>query len=129
MDWLAIFLMLTAVPANSEEKQPRWVEAAKNELRCFHYQKGWITDTTGPCDDFRPPDTIAIGQTFFANGQAHIISIITATRAPSDATVGEFSIRAGTLYCAAAEHQDDLDFDGRATERTWLFIPSCIIVQ
>lgn len=127
---VACALALTlATSAAARDVRVQWVEAVNNNVQCKTYKNGWLTSSTGPCSDFKRPDTIAIGQAFSADGASHIIHVIMATQAEVDYTDSNLTIKRGQWYCAAAESSADLDMDSKANQRTWLFIPACIPVQ
>jgi len=105
---------IVASPAMAKDVRVQWVEAVNNVVQCNAYHNGWITSTTGPCSGFKPPDTIALGQTFLAEGTAHVIKVIIATQSEVDFKNGDLSIKQGEWYCAAAESAADLDMEGKA---------------
>ena len=118
-----------ALPVAAKDLKVHWVEAVNNVVNCNVYRKGWLTTTTGPCSDFKPPDTIAIGQRFLEAGHSHVIGVIIATQSDTDYSDDKFAIRKGEWFCSAAESTADLDMDGTQSQRTWLFVPKCIVVQ
>jgi hypothetical protein len=124
---LAVCAVASAAPAKDFNVQ--WVEAANNVVKCNAYHNGWFRTTTGPCTGFKPPDTIALDQMFSAEGVSHIIRVIVATQSEVDFKDGDLSIKKGEWYCSAAESAADFDMEGKANQRTWLFIPKCIPVR
>jgi hypothetical protein len=76
-----------------------------------------------PCSDFKPPDAIAIGETFLAMGASHVIRIIIVKKSEREFKVGDWAIEQGDWYCVAAETREDLE--ERANKRIWLVIPHC----
>src|SRR5262249_36064902 len=80
-----IFAMLNLrAIAIAEDYRAQWVEAVNNVVKCKIYQNGWFLTTTGPCSDFKPPETIAIGEHFSEGGHSHVVRIIIATRSEID---------------------------------------------
>ena len=125
----ALVSLTLATSAAARAIRVQWVEAVNNNVQCKTYHNGWLATTTGPCSDFKRPDTIAVGQAFSADDVSHVIYVIVATQAEEDYTDSNLSIKRGQWYCAAAESSADLDTDSKADRRTWLFIPNCIPVQ
>lgn len=125
----AVAFSVLALPAIATDYKVQWVEAVNNVVKCNAYRYGWLMMTTGPCPDFKPPDTIAIGQQFSEGGHVHVIRVVIATQSETDYSDDKFSIRKGELFCSAAESADDLDMEGKQSQRTWLFVPKCIVVQ
>jgi hypothetical protein len=123
---LSIFLLVG--PAAAKDFRAQWVEAVNNVVQCKTSQNGWIFRTLGPCQNFRPPDTIAVGEKFSAGGELRIIRVITATQSEIDYKIDDWSIKKGEWWCVAAESLVDLDDKGSANTRTWLLIPKCIPV-
>jgi hypothetical protein len=128
---LAAIILASGLPASVAAKDFRAseAEAIDNVIKCNSYRNGWIAKTTGPCADFQRPAKVALGQSFFVGGQAHVIRVIVASQAEKDYSDDVFSIRAGQWYCTAAESTDDLDMDGSKNQRDWLFIPRCYPTQ
>jgi hypothetical protein len=87
------------------------------------FYNGWLTTTTGPCADFKPPPRVALGEKFSENGKIHEIKVIIATQVEDDYNDGKLSIRRGEWFCAAAESLEDLG--DRQNRRIWLFISKC----
>ena len=114
----SLILSFTVAVSQAQELQVQWVEAINNIVKCNVYKNGWVTSSTGPCSDFMPPDTLAIGKQFSESGNIHTIRVITATR-----------LESGQWFCGAAESADDLNMYGKQSQRVWLFIPKCIPVQ
>jgi hypothetical protein len=124
---LLIFLFVGQTAAKDFRAQ--WVEAVDNVVQCKTAQNGWLFKSLGPCQNFRPPDTIAVGEAFSAGGTRRIIRIITATQSEIDYKIDDWSIKKGEWWCVAAESLGDLDDKGSAEMRTWLLIPKCIPVR
>jgi len=117
------------LPALANDLKPQWVEAVNNVVKCNVHKEGLVVSSTGPCSDFKRPDTIAIGERFSEAGSSHRINIIVATQVEKDYVIDEVSLKKGDYFCAAAESAGDLDMDGKQSKRTWLFIPKCIVVK
>jgi hypothetical protein len=72
------------------DSSPTEVFAKGAPVRCHFRHEGWITTSTGPCEDFTPPARNSIGAKFKANGKDRTIGAITAIQADSDWTYGDF---------------------------------------
>ncbi len=116
-----------AAPAGAKDFSVQWVEAVNNDVRCTRMETGWVFSTMGPCRDFRAPDTVAIGQSFSANGESHTIRVIIATQSEINYEVDDWEIKKGDWWCRAAENMNDLK-EG-AAKRTWLLIRKCLPVR
>ena len=123
-----VAMLIIVVPAEAKDYRVQWVEAVNNDVQCKSHQEGWFSTTTGPCSDFKAPDTIAVGESFFAVGAARVIHVIVATQSEEDYSVGDWTVKKGDWYCVAAESPSDLDTDGSA-RRIWLLIPHCVPVR
>jgi hypothetical protein len=64
----AAMLVMISAPATAKDYRVQWVEAVNNVVECKTYHNGWLLTTSGPCSDFKRPDTIAIDESFFAVG-------------------------------------------------------------
>ena len=107
-------------PAQSAEKTATRVEAINGDVKCFQSKIGWITNTTGPCSNFIPPRTIAIGETFEVDGKSIVInyiSVVADDGNPSD------------IACAAAADKTQIPLDDRETNRIWVYVQSCVPVK
>lgn len=71
----------------------------------------------GPCSNFEPPDTIAIGERFSEAGNSHLINVIVATQVEEDYVNGDLKLKKGDWYCAAAENARDLDTEGKGSRK------------
>jgi hypothetical protein len=105
------------------------VQAIDGKVLCYSYRDWLITEVSGPCSDFKELASIAVGQTFFAQGSAHKINIIVPTPVAKDYADKNLSMKKGEWYCQAAESQSDLDVEGSAWRRIRLFIPRCRVVR
>ena len=97
-------------------------------IKCNSYSNGWITTTTGPCTDFRPPENVMLGEVFSERGINHTIKVIVASQVEKDYDDGKWSIKKGEWYCVAAETSEDLE-QGSKDRKTWLFIPKCVPIR
>jgi hypothetical protein len=107
----------------SADSSPREVFARGTPVRCLFRHEGWVTASTGPCDEFTPPARITIGARFKANGKERIIEAITATQSDTDWSYGDFKMHKGEWACAAAETEADMS-EGHH-DALWLSIMPC----
>jgi hypothetical protein len=119
---LAVIGMTVPCFAAAKDFRADKVDAINNIVECIFYQSGWTSPSSGLCLDFKPPDAIAIGQTFFAMGAPHVIRIIIAAQSEIDRKIGGWAIEQGDWYCIATETQEDLE---RANGHIWLLAPHC----
>jgi hypothetical protein len=120
-------LLLTAligltygVSAEAAEIRASRVEAVANNVKCFHSRRGWFADTTGPCQSFIRPDSIAMGRTFQANGETIEIGFIAIETDGASGTAPS---------CVAAASRSQIPIEDIRADRTWLFIEKCIPVN
>jgi hypothetical protein len=121
---LAVIGMSAPCFAEAKDFHADRVDPINNIVECKTYQPEWVSTRSGPCSGFKPPDVIAIGETFFAMGAPHTIHLIIATQSEIDSKVDDWVIEQGDWYCVAAETQEDLE--ERANKRIWLLVPHCI---
>src|SRR5262249_48598536 len=61
------------------------VDAINNIVECKGYEPGRLSTRSGnPCSDFKPPNAIAVGETFLAMGASHVIRIIIVKKSERD---------------------------------------------
>jgi hypothetical protein len=101
------------------------VRATDGIVKCNAYRDLGITATSGPCADFIPPSTLAIGQQFSVGGVSHNIRVLVATQNEKDYSSPELTVKKGEWYCTAAENESDLDMEGSESRRLWLSVPHC----
>jgi hypothetical protein len=77
-----------------------------------------------PCDGFKPPPRVAIGEGFTADGKTRKIGVIRAYQADKDMKEG---IKKGEWICVAAETSEDIPVD-QSRNRTWLAISSASLI-
>lgn len=126
--WLAL-TAATVLCAPALAKDMQRVEAVNNVVTCNVHKEGWVVNTQGPCTDFKPPSTIAIGERFSEAGNSHLIGVIVAVQVEKDYVDGALTLKKGDWYCTAADSAEDLNMDSKKSKRTWLFIPKCIPVK
>jgi hypothetical protein len=103
------------------------VEASDGQANCVWARDRLITVVSGPCDDFKPPKAVRLGETFCANGKTKTIKVVIAYRAERDYP----GKRAGDWDCVAAESASDIPgLSGKSSHTgTWLHIPKCAPVK
>jgi hypothetical protein len=124
-------LCLVAIGASAAERESfrsyraSEVRSVDGDVKCLSYRDWWITTLSGPCSDFIPPRKIAIGERFSERGTVHVIRYIVATQALIDVRNQWLNRRAGSWDCVAAQESYDLEQEGSAMRRTWLYIANC----
>jgi hypothetical protein len=119
----AFFLTSTSL-ASAGEFYAEAVAAADGEVKCLAHTSWIITTVSGPCKSFMPPEKVALGQTFVADGETQRIGVIVANQAEKDFLTHGMDIRKGQWTCVAAETKEDLPSDDERS-RTWLYIRKC----
>jgi hypothetical protein len=93
-------------------------------INCVTYRRGWIFPTTAPCSDFKPPESVRLGERFSEQGTTHFIRVIIARQAERDYEYQGRPIKEGQWFCLAAETPQDLG--DRKHRRTWLYVLQCV---
>jgi hypothetical protein len=123
---VAAIVILAATPslASAGDVRAQAVAATDGKISCFSHRNWLITTVSGPCDSFTPPATLALGETFVADGKTQQIGVIIANQAEKDMLTHGMDIRKGEWTCVAAETLGDLPSD-EERDRTWLYIRKC----
>jgi hypothetical protein len=119
----AVAALTIAVPAMVQAREIH-VSAAVPlaPIECHVFDKGFVSNTTGPCTNFEAPAALAVGASFSESGNHHVITVIKAMQAEAD--MPEISLKTGEWMCTAAESESDLG-NRRLSHRMWLYIPKC----
>ena len=124
--WASAYLFLFTCNLSAAQYSVTEVVALANGVKCFHAQKGWIVDTTGPCEEYSRPSRIVIGAPFTANGKRRTIEAITAMQLSDDMELPNgITLRKGQWACSAGETQGDVNPDSGQNDRLWLLIAPC----
>ena len=109
--YIGIAALLTAAtsPTAAQEVEVQSVVAIDGEAACVQMKTG---GATRPCEGFKPPSKVAVGETFDADGKTRQIGIIRAAQVE------------GNWICIAAETSEDIPVD-KSRDRTWLSILKC----
>jgi hypothetical protein len=120
---IAAGMLLNASSQAADHFSAQEVQALESVVRCYSFRNWLVTTLTRACADFKPPASIALGQSFSERGTTHVINVIEASQVVKDDA--ELNMKKDDLYCVAAETPADLDFEGSAWKRVWLLIPKC----
>jgi hypothetical protein len=109
--YLGIAALLAAAPSPTaaQDVQVQSVVATDGKVACVQMKTG---GATRPCEGFKPPSKVAVGESFSADGRTRQIGIIRAAQVGAD------------WICVAAETLEDIPMD-KSHDRTWLAVPKC----
>jgi hypothetical protein len=62
-------MLLTPLAVSAAEYTANSVQSMDGNVKCFTASSGWFIQSTGPCKGFVPPQRVAIGETFEADGR------------------------------------------------------------
>ena len=126
------YLPHTVSPKNSKCYCTRFqsVKAAPSDhIECMYNKNGIISREFGACKSFSPPQTIAVGEKFSANGKTITIGAIEGIHADKDMpNYGSGPTRKGQWFCSAAKNKNILDQAPRPNG-VWLIINPCLPVS
>jgi len=125
---LAVVTACTLGNAQAAERTAKEVTAADGVIKCITAESGWLFSSSGLCKDFEPPQRIAVGETFKANGEVIQIGVITVRELKKDIKWGDIEIKKGTK-CSAARSLSDLPNGKDDHEGTWLHIADCAVIE
>ena len=118
------FLVASKSIAIAGDVRAEAVAAIDGKVKCLSHRNWLITTVSGPCKTFTPPATVALGETFMADGEARQIGVIIANQADKDMLTHGMDIRKGEWTCVAAETLENIPSD-EERDRTWLYIRKC----
>lgn len=125
---IPIFIMLAAFNSHADAGDLRVSSAVASDgkIECNAQTNYSITTISGPCEAYTPPEKIALGQRFAANGKEHQIGVIVASKVEKDMLDYGIDIRKGDWICLAAENLENIPSDKNQDENLiWLFIRKC----
>lgn len=122
---LTAALLLASSVVHAETYKAKRVEPINGAVACNWARDRLITVISGPCESFKPPAQVHLGETFEANGATRTIKVIFADRIEKD--MPSLKLRAGDWTCVAAEAVSDIPvMSGKKDQTgTWLYIASC----
>jgi hypothetical protein len=108
-----------------DQFQAKKVVAIDGIVKCLWARDRWITVISGPCDDYRAPRQVRVGETFLANGAKKTINVVVATRHDDDFPA--IGVKAGDWTCTATESLADLPGHSEKKDHTgtWLYLAKC----
>jgi hypothetical protein len=120
-----VLAMFGATEACAETFKAKAVEPIAGEVACKWARDRLITLISGPCENYKPPVRVRLGETFQANGKARTIKVIFADRIEKN--MPELNLRAGDWTCVAAEAVSDIPVMSGKKDHTgtWLYIAKC----
>ena len=122
---LVATLLLASSAVHAETFKAKRVEPINGVVECKWARDRLITVISGPCEGFKPPTQVRLGEPFEANGKTKTIKVIFADRIEKD--MPSLKLRAGDWTCVAAEGVSDIPtMSGKKDHTgTWLYIASC----
>lgn len=124
---VVFMLLLVAAGGDATAEMVRANEVASldEDIRCLWARNRIIFTKSGPCDDFKKPSQIKVGESFEANGKKKVIGIVIAERFDRD--IKQMGLRRGEWYCLAAESAADIpSLSGKKDHTgTWIYIAKC----
>lgn len=126
---LTAALLLVPTATHAETFKAKHVEPINGTVACNWARDRLITVISGPCEGFKPPAQVRLGETFEANGKTKTIKVIFADRIEKD--MPSLKLRAGDWTCVAGEGVSDIPgMSGKKDHTgTWLYIASCRPVE
>src|SRR5262245_26898925 len=98
----AIIFALASFAIHARDLQVRSAVRLDGKLECPAHTNHWITTASGPCESYTPPEKVALGEHFTANGKEQQIGVIVASQAEKDMLDYGLDIRKGEWICVAA---------------------------
>ena len=75
---IAALLAAATSPTAAQDVQVQSVVAIDGKVSCFSQLKTGGDGVTRPCEGFKPPAKVAVGETFSADGKTHRIGVVLA---------------------------------------------------
>jgi hypothetical protein len=95
---IAALLAAATSPTAAQDVQVQSVVAIDGKAACVQMKTG---GATRPCEGFKPPSKVAVGETFDADGKTRQIGVIRAAQVE------------GNWICVAAETSEDIPVEPR----------------